>query len=300
MVPEFSPRITTENGITRYCDNRVSGNIVVDGHRLTIHSWKSDYPGLGNTTRALQWLRVQGHTKITVIGAELDTKAAYGDQVSYWLHMQSLGLVEKLLDKHGDLIGQVKEIDEFTLRRLFDGASSRIANIGKSFRKPVDPDSPGSHAARRMRAYAFLSAFSKGELKNQAEPLEDMDLLYDLLDSDSDRYGAVIQSLFGLANNHSERAALNLLRHTRDIGLVSFDAGWECPLTFLYNPRTEQVLSSNGVQSLKAVSKGLAPFICGPLEANKRATASSSYDADMVKFGYVADLLCEDQGIAIR
>lgn len=299
IIPDFSPRIAVANGFSLYQDNRVLGRVVADGDRLTIHDWVSEFPGLGHTTQALQWLREQGYTKITAMGAKLDTNAPHGDAVGYWLHMQSLGLVEKLIDDQGELIGEVQEIDEFTLRRLFDGASDNLGKISTAISKPTLPDSLASKARRRMMAYTLLDSFSKGELKSQHEPLEDTDLLYDLLDTDPDRYSAVIKSIFALANDHSERAALSLIKHTRDIGLVSIEAGWKRPLTFLYNGLTGQVMSSNGVQPLKDVAKGRAVFTYSPLDANKLAQRDSTSQDDIALFGFVAELLCEDQGIRL-
>lgn len=301
MIPTFNPRISQDGGQSRYHDDRVAGVVQVDGKCLTISTWASSFPGHGHTLQALQWLRSRGFTKIAVTGVVLDENEPERDAVSYWLHMQSLGLVEKLTDERGQLIGEVRraadsELDEFTMRRLLNDATGSFNEISKALSAPVAKVSASSKASRRMMSYSLLESFSKGQLKTQGEPLEDADILFNLLDSDPDRYGAVCKSIFAIHYNYSERAALNLLRHTRDIGLVSFKADWENPLTFLYNQSTGQVMSSNGVQSLKAVSRGLhQPNILSPAQARSRAAQEDWYESDIASFGHVAELISEWQ-----
>lgn len=302
MLPEFNPRISQEGGELRYQDGRVNGVVEADGECLTIRTWSSSFEGHGHTLQALQWLRSRGFTKITATGITLDIDEPERDAVSYWLHIQSLGLVEKLVDETGRLIGEIRpqaesepEIDEFTIYRIFNGATARMGDMSVALSAPVAKPSSSSRASKRMASYSLLDSFSKGTLKTQREPLEDSDILYDLLNSDADRYGAVCKSIFAIHYNHSERAALNLIKHTRDVGLVSFDAGWDNPLTFLYNQATGQVMSSNGVQSLKDVSKGLPPKILSPKQAQERALEGGGYESDLGSFGYVAELILEWQ-----
>ena len=304
MIPEFVPRISHQDGEAYYQDNRVTGSVEVDGQCLTISAWKSSFPGLGHTLEALQWLRSRGFTKIVATGVTLDVTQPERDAVSYWLHMQSLGHVEKLVDDKGVLIGEVRkprsdeaEVDEFTMRRFFGEASTSIAKIATALTKPIAPDGPASRASRRMTAYSVLESFSQGRLKSQSEPLEDSDILFDLLDSDSERYSAICQGIFALHYSSSERASINLLRHCRDVGLVSFEAGFDHPLTYLYNQSTGQVFSSNGVQTLKAVTKGREAKVVSPKQANTRSLQDGSYDEDIVHFGYVAELILEAQAL---
>lgn len=302
MVPEFVPRISQKSGDALYQDNRVAGNVHVDGCCLTIRSWTSSFPGHGHTIQALQWLRSRGFTKITVTGVALDLTQPERDAVSYWLHMQSLGHVERLEGEKGDLIGEVRkpveevfEVDEFTMRRFFGEATTSLAKITTALGKRISPDGPASRASRRMTSYSVLESFSKGKLKNQPEALEDSDILYDLLGSDPERYSAICRGIFALHYSNSERAALNLLRHSRDIGLVSFEAGFDHPLTYLYNQATGQVLSSNGVQTYKDVAKGREAKIFNPKQAGTRVLQDGSYEEDIVHFGYVAELILEAQ-----
>lgn len=302
MVPEFVPRISQKSGDALYQDNRVAGNVNVDGCCLTISSWMSSFPGRGHTIQALQWLRSRGFTKIVATGVTLDLTQPERDAVSYWLHMQSLGHVEKLVDERGDLIGEVRkpaeeefEIDEFTMRRFFGEATTNLAKISTALVKPIAHAGPASRASRRMTSYSVLESFSNGRLKSQPEALENSDILYDLLGSDPDRYSAICQGIFALHYSNSERAALNLLRHSRGVGLVSFEAGFEHPLTYLYNPTTGQVLSSNGVQTYKEVSKGREAEILSPKQASTRVLQDGSYEEDIVHFGYVAELILEAQ-----
>lgn len=302
MIPEFVPRISHQDGQAHYQDNRVTGSVEIEGQCLTISSWNSSFPGLGHTLQALQWLRSRGFTKIVATGVTLDVTQSERDAVSYWLHMQSLGLVEKLVDDKGVLIGEVGmprsddcEVDEFTMRRFFGEAAVSLEKIASALIKPVAQDGSASRASRRMKSYSVLESFSKGQLKTQAEALEDSDILFNLLDSDPNRYSAICQGIFALHYSSSERAALNLVRHSRDIGLVSFEAGFDHPLTYLYNQATGQVLSSNGVQALKEVKKGRAAQFFTPKQASTRILQDGSYDDDLVHFGYVAELILEAQ-----
>lgn len=307
MIPQFDPAITEHDGVTRYHDGRVSGVVEVSGRRLTISSWSSMFPGNGHTLQALQWLRSRGFTRIVVTGVIIDAKQLTRDALSYWLHVQSLGLVEKLVDDAGELIGDVGargvdaefSVDEFTMQRLFGGVSDNIKKISTILAEPANYKASPSPARQRMMTYAVLDAFSRGQLKNQKDPLEDTHLLHDLLGNDPPRYSSLCRAICSMNHGHSERAAISLIRHTRDVGMVSFDAGWEYPLTFLFNASTGQVMSASGVQPIRAVHHGHAMKIYSPEEARARQGRQQDYESDIAHFGVIAELICEDQGIRL-
>jgi hypothetical protein len=299
MIPDFSPRIIAVEGGHEYQDDRVSGKLSVYGHALTITEWISAWPGHGHTTKALEWLREQGFTDITAHGADIDVNALSGDSLSYWLHMQSIGLVDRLFDSKGGFIGEVREMDEFTLRGALESASDNLDKIADSLTKPALTSTSGEIARQRLLSYALLDAFSKGTLKSQEEPLEDSEILYGLLSSDTTRWASIVRCIYALINEHSERAALAMLKHTRDIGLVRIDTGEHHDLVFLHNPRTNQVFSANGVQLLSHVIKKRPYTVINSQDAIALKPTFAFVGDEMLIFGSLGQLLCEDHNIQL-
>lgn len=300
MIPDFTPRITTIEGGLEYQDNRVTGNVVVKGVRLTISNWVSLFPGHGHTTQALEWLREQGYSEITATGAEIDVNALHGDSLSYWLHMQSVGLVDRLFDSEGGFIGEVRKMDELTLRGALESASDNLEKVADSLVKPAPASTSGVIARQRLLSYALLDAFSKGTLTSQDEPLEDSEALYQLMGSDTIRWANVVKCIYSLKDEFSERAALALLRHTRDVGLIRIEAGAHYDLVFLHNPRTQQVLSANGVQNLRRVAIRRPYTVIDPERANTLTSKMPFVGDELLIFGPIGQLLCEDQGLQLN
>jgi hypothetical protein len=298
-IPDFLPRIIEVDGACEYHDDRVSGKLAVYGHSMTITEWISAWPGHGHTTKALEWLREQGFTDITAHGAEIDLNAPNGDTMGYWLHMQSLGLVDRLFDSKGGFIGEVRELDEITLRRALDGATENLTKISQALGYPASMSSSGEIARQRLMGYALLDAFSKGTLKSQEESLEDSDILYQLLSSDTKRWSDIVRNIYALINEHSERAALAMLKHTRDLGLIRIEAGAHFDLVFLHNPRTNQVFSANGVQPLDRVLMKRPYTVIVPEQASTLKPKVPFVGDEVMIFGALAQLLCEEHGIQL-
>lgn len=298
-IPDFAPRITQVDGAHEYHDDRVSGKLAVYGHALTITEWISAWPGHGHTTKALEWLREQGFTDITAHGADIDLNTPSGDTLSYWLHMQSVGLVDRLFDSKGGFVGEVREMDEFTLRGALETATENLEKIADSLTKLAPTSTSGEIARQRLLSYALLDAFSKGTLEHQVEPLEDSDILYQLLSADTSRWASLVKCIYALINEHSERAALAMLKHTRDIGLVRIEAGAHYDLVFLHNPRTKQVFSANGVERLKDVLRKRPYTVIAPEQAITLLPKIPLNGDEMMIFGPLGQLLCEDHGIQL-
>ena len=298
-IPDFAPRITQVDGASEYHDNRVSGKLAIYGHALTITEWISAWPGHGHTTNALKWLREQGFTDITAHGAEIDLNAPNGDSMGYWLHMQSLGLVDRLFDSKGGFVGEVREMDEFTLRGALETATENLEKIAGALEHPAPAKKSSDVARQRLLSYALLDAFSKGMLKHQDEPLEHSDILYQLLSADTSRWASLVKSIYALINEHSERAALAMLKHTRDIGLIRIEAGAHYDLVFLHNSRTKQVFSANGVERLKDVLRKRPYTVIAPEQAITLLPKIPLNGDEMMIFGPLGQLLCEDHGIQL-
>jgi hypothetical protein len=299
-IPDFTPRLMAIDDGLEYQDNRVTGRVVADGVRLTISDWVSLFPGHGHTTKALEWLREQGYSSITATGAEIDLNAPQGDSLSYWLHMQSVGLVDRLFDSQGGFIGEVREMDEVTLRGALESASDNLNKIADSQARPAPVSTSGVIARQRLLSYALLDAFSKGMLESQDEPLEDSEALYQLLGSDTQRWADVVKCIYSLKDEHSERVAFALLRHTRDIGLIRVEVGAHYDQVFLHNPRTQQVLSANGVQNLRRVVIRRPYTVIEPERASTLTSKMAFVGDELLIFGPIGQLLCEDQGIQLN
>jgi hypothetical protein len=93
----------------QYDDYSVHGEVAITegpGTRtLAIYEWSSRQPSLGNTVRALKWMRARGITHIEAHGVgtldEVDG-ALVGDIATvYWAHMMSKGLVDRMFDDNG-------------------------------------------------------------------------------------------------------------------------------------------------------------------------------------------------------
>ncbi len=74
-------------------NNKVKAYLLPNDKEVTILGWVSLRKGEGNTTVALNELRLQ-YEKIIV-------RPVYAVSESYWLHMLSLGLVDKLINEDG-------------------------------------------------------------------------------------------------------------------------------------------------------------------------------------------------------
>lgn len=278
-IPPFSPQIHVRNGATFYEDGRVTGLLTLGEKALCIEEWTSHFPGHGFTNDAIFWLRCDGgYTNITVNG--IGSVVEDGEQsqsVSYWMHLHAKGKVETLLDDEGldvtpilpeiDYEDEDEDLDEVGLLEVLGTESERLEKMATalvSFPKSV---SSGGKARLRLSAYMLLRAFGNGELVSQKDLLEDSDVLYNLLEADQERYSMILKAIFGQSGDRSYESMLSLIRHTRGVGLVTLEKGWKTPLTYLFNPETQQVLSANGVMSVKDVVGRRKNSIIPPSEA---------------------------------
>jgi hypothetical protein len=308
MPTHFSPAIRIIDGVQIYTDGSVTAQVESFGRNLIIRSLASAQPGLGNSSRAIEWLRSEGFSWIEVQGFGSVERGEEGNNTplqAYWLHMQAKGLVDLLVTDDRTFIGKQPEdldqdpedeIDDLSLRRMLNAASERLDRMLDAW-SSVSPSTAGENGRRKLQAYAVLKAFSAGRLKNQEVPLEDSDDLYDMLDTNPDRHAAITDGIFALSREHSEQAALSLLKSTRGVGLAAFDMGWATAQTFLYNPTTGQVLSANGVMDLLAIRRGRETRITSPEDASKLAQKGTTDPGVLCHFGRVAELMCELQDI---
>lgn len=78
-------------------DGSVTGVLAINKNSAAIHEWNSITTGMGNTTKALKELRRKYH-HISAIGIGLDDNEP---SWSYWFHMRSTGLIDRLEDDNG-------------------------------------------------------------------------------------------------------------------------------------------------------------------------------------------------------
>ena len=305
MTSPFNPVIKIVGDRLQYEDCCVSGELDSFGHNLIIYSWGSSKPGLGNTVRALQWLRAEGYKSITVKGFGRANESVLGPNSPlepYWLKMQSKGYVDDLLTDDLVYLGvqppelDEDDLDEFTLNRGLADATRNLAKMTQSICIPLE-DSPGNAAERRLQMYSVLKAFAEGKLISQKEPIESSDEVYDMLNVDEARYGAVTQGIFSLSGNRSYAAAIEMLRHAKGAGLATVDMGWEFPMTYLHNPTTHQVFSSSGVLELSDIRRGRAFEILPPNKAKILCLNTPKSPSTIADFGWVAQLMYEQQGL---
>lgn len=311
MAIPFTPAIRISGEKQIYQDGSVSAEMESFGPNLIIHTLSSSETGKGNTSRAIEWLRAEGFKSITVKGFGHQGRSEDGPNSAlqaYWVHMQAKGLVDMLVTDDNAYIGKQEhelfpdeedDLDEFTLHRMLVGATNRLDKIAVAI--SVSPEESAKESGeRKLKSFAVLRAFSVGALDSQDFPLEDSDELYDMLDAAPDRYAAIMSGIFYLAGKNSETAALIMLRHSKNMGLVTFDMGSESPLTFLHNPSTGQVLSSNGVMSLADVRMGRAVVTVPPKDARALAQSADN-DPDVLKhFSWVAELIFEQHGLSLK
>lgn len=290
MASEFAPRISCENGQSIYQDNRVFGVVSIDGPRLLIKSWTCLHSDRALSVQALTWLRGKGFTVISVVDIAISQAGESHEVMRFWLEMQRLDLVDHLYDKDGVLFGAV---DEFTFSKMLSAAAKMQATAPTASSNVPRISTRADVAKRRLSTYSLLDAFGKGQLRTQKDPLEDSDLLYSLLDTDPARYSASCQSIFSLTREHSPRVALNLLKHARGVNLLSFDCQKGSVLTYLYNAHTGQVMSANGVECFRKVTRGRKVKIIQ--DQGPQAHAPWQYAEDIDRFGLVAELIREGQ-----
>lgn len=119
-IPDFDPKLTPAEGMYRYYDGRVSGVMDIGEGWAVIYEWSSAFKGHGHTVEGLKWLRDQGAKSITAfnMGMPPEAEGALSPHAAYWIHIQSLGLVDKLIDDDGQIFllpvgrtGQMNAID---------------------------------------------------------------------------------------------------------------------------------------------------------------------------------------------
>lgn len=272
---------------------------------LIILLWSSSQPGQVNAVRALQWLRAEGYKSITVKGFGRANDSVPGPNSllePYWVKMQSKGHVDDLVTDDRVYLGvqapepDEDDLDEFTLHR---GQADAIRNLAKMTQSICTPlaDSPGNVAQRRLQMCSVLKAFAEGKLISQNEPIESSDEVYEMLDVDEARYGAVTKGIFSLSGNRSYAAAIEMLMHAKGAGLATVDMGWDFPLTYLHNPTTHQVFSSSGVLELSDIRRGRAFEILPPNKAKILCLNTPKSPSTIADFGWVAQLMYEQQGL---
>lgn len=82
----------------------------LDGRIIVILEWQAEHRGQGHSVQALRWLRAQGFTRIIANGVGLVEDGVGDIATTYWMHMHELGLVDVLLDDHGQDITPTRKL----------------------------------------------------------------------------------------------------------------------------------------------------------------------------------------------
>ncbi len=255
-IPPFAPRITALQGELHYTDDRVYGVMTSDreGH-LCIQEWSSNFHGFGFTTDALSWLRQQGYEHIAVNGiGELEEGVDPDDSAAYWLHQFNNGLVDELFDdkglnvtpKRSEPVFEDDDLDEFTFAMLLRDTGRAVNSIAKALEQS-GKETRAIRAERKLSVHAVMSAFIKGQLKPQAELLEDSDALFEMMGRDPVRHTTILKHIYAMAGAQSLELAAVLLKRHPTLRLVKSE-GSESERAFVMSPQGA-VMTANGVLS---------------------------------------------------
>jgi hypothetical protein len=140
--------------------------------------------------------------------------------------------------------------DRFEFKQLLDGASKNLTSIGEAISSTSNPIAPSIDAA-----LDFGRQFMNWSIKPFWYPLEDSDVLYDIMDTDPERYGQVLRLALKYGGNqakHDLTLALSqafpdarlMLITTRD-GLTLHSGLW--------SHENELLLDANGVHSMASL-----------------------------------------------
>jgi len=171
------------------------------------------------------------------------------------LHQFDKGLVDELFDDKGfnvtpkradPLFIEEDDLDEFSLAMLLRDAGRAVDSIATALSQS-GKETRAIRAERKLSVHAVMSAFVKGQLKPQADLLEDSDELFEMMGRDPVRHTLILKQIYALAGEQSLELAAVLLKRYPTLRLVKSE-GSEIERAFVMNPQG-LVMTANGVLS---------------------------------------------------
>lgn len=140
--------------------------------------------------------------------------------------------------------------ERFEFKQLLDGASKNLTTISEALQSTSDPLQPSREAALE-----FGRQFMNWSIKPFPVPLDDSDVLYDIMDTDPERYGQVLRLALKYGGNqakHDLTLALSQAFPDAKLMLISTRDGITLH-SGLWSHENELLLDANGVHSMASL-----------------------------------------------
>jgi hypothetical protein len=174
--------------------------------------------------------------------------------------------------------------DRFEFKQLLDGASKNLTTISEALQSTGNPLQPSREAALE-----FGRQFLSGAIKPFWYPLEDSDVLYDIMDTDSERYGQVLRLALKYGGSQGEHdLTLALSQAFPEAQLMIITTGDGLILhSGLWSDEHQMLLDANGVYS----GESLIPWWTGRMLGEPVLLKPASQD-DIIELSQ-----CDGEGL---